>query len=65
MNYPRPETQLDRDLEDIELGKAAPRPPIAIHRDEEFELPDPDVLAHTQHLAAIERLRVRTATLTT
>jgi hypothetical protein len=32
------------------------RPPIEIHRDDDYELPDPDELAHTQHLAAIDRL---------
>jgi KaiC/GvpD/RAD55 family RecA-like ATPase len=47
--------ELDRLLED-DSPVRAPRTPIDLYRDDDFLLPDPDLLAHTQHLAAIDRL---------
>jgi archaellum biogenesis ATPase FlaH len=58
----QPITQLDRDLEKIEYSREKPRAERALrildNRNEgpEFELPDPDELAHTQFLAGIDRL---------
>jgi KaiC/GvpD/RAD55 family RecA-like ATPase len=48
--------RLDRELESIMYGSPPPPPHINLYCDSELELPDPDVLAQTQHLAAIDRL---------
>jgi hypothetical protein len=51
-----PMTQLDRDLDAIQYGNAPTPPPIRLHQGEQLVLPDPDVLAHTQFLGAVDRL---------